>query len=59
MGRMISLDAAGDRLSLDQRTIRKWIAEGRLTGYRVGTKALRVDIDEVDALAKPIPTASS
>jgi len=33
------------------------IARGELAGYRAGPRLLRVDLNEVDALLKPIPTA--
>ena len=52
-----SLDAAAERLSVDPRTIRRMIARGEITGYRIGTKALRVDPAEVDAALHPVPTA--
>jgi excisionase family DNA binding protein len=54
-----SLDAAAERLDVNPRTIRRAIAAGTITGYRVGTKALRVDPDEVDQkLLTPVPTAN-
>ena len=34
-----------------------YIAQGRLAGYRVGPRLLKVDLDGVDRLARPIPTA--
>jgi hypothetical protein len=33
------------------------IASGELAGYRVGKRMLRVDLNEVDALLRPIPSA--
>jgi excisionase family DNA binding protein len=29
-----------------QRTIRRWIAQGRITGYRIGARVIRVRADE-------------
>lgn len=52
-----SIQQAAQRAAVSDRTIRRYIAEGRLTGYRVGRKLLRVDLDQVDALIKQIPTA--
>lgn len=40
-----------------ERTIRRHIAAGDLTGYRLGKRILRVDLDELDSLMRPIPTA--
>jgi excisionase family DNA binding protein len=56
--RLITLTHAAEQLALDERTIRRYVSLGLLTGYRIGPRALRVDADEVDALATPIPTAA-
>lgn len=39
------------------KTIRRMIARGDLTGYRMGPRLVRVDLNELDALLRPIPTA--
>ncbi len=52
---LITVTAAADRL--DDRTIRRYIAVGTLRGYRVGTKLVRVDRADVEALIRPIPAA--
>ena len=58
--RWISLAQAADRLGVTPRTIRRMIARGRLTGYRIGdTRLLRLDRIEVDMCLRPIPTASA
>ena len=46
-----SLRTAADRLELNQRTIRRAIDAGELTGYKFGS-ALRVRLDELDAWAE-------
>lgn len=52
-----SIESAAERWDLNQRTIRRMIARGQITGYRVGgNKLLRVDPEEVDAAMRPIPT---
>lgn len=48
---------AADALGVSIRTIRRWVAEGKLTAYRVGPKLLRLDPAEVDALSRQLPTA--
>lgn len=45
------------RYRVTTRTVRRWIAEGRLTAYRVGPTLIRLDVAEVDRLLSPIPTA--
>lgn len=52
--RLLTLGQAADLLSLDEKTLRRYIAAGQLTGYRVGPRAIRVPFDQVEALAKPI-----
>ncbi len=52
------IEYAGDYLNVSSRTIRRYIAEGKLTGYRIGDTLIRVDMHEVEALARPIPAAT-
>ncbi|MGQ0623160.1 MAG: helix-turn-helix domain-containing protein [Sporichthyaceae bacterium] len=53
---LVDLDAAAEYLGLSTRTVRNWIADGRLRGYQVGGSVLRVDVADVEALVRPIPT---
>jgi excisionase family DNA binding protein len=54
-----SIDGAAERLGINSRTIRRRIADGTITGYRIGTKTIRVDRAEVDErLLTPIPTVN-
>jgi excisionase family DNA binding protein len=58
--RYASLDEAAKYLGVNERTIRRHIAAGRLIGYRLGTRLVRVDLNELDAmLIKTIPTAGA
>jgi excisionase family DNA binding protein len=57
--RLVSVDVAAEYLDMNAKTIRRWVSSGRITGYRVGTKTLRVDLVEVDALAVPVPTVGT
>jgi len=41
------------------KTIRRRISGGDLTGYRMGPRIIRVDLNEVAALLHPIPTAEA
>jgi excisionase family DNA binding protein len=45
--------------NVSQRTIRRWIAEGRLRAYRAGPRLVRIDRAELDRLIRPIPTAGN
>jgi excisionase family DNA binding protein len=56
----VPLSVASDRVSLCERTIRRAIANGELSGFKFG-KALRVRLNDIDAWAesKAIPNARS
>ena len=51
--RYVSVAEAADYLQVTTRTIRQMIADGRLTGYRSGTRLVRVDLNEIDAAMVP------
>ena len=53
-----SIDRAAEIGDVSPKTIRRRIADGSLTGYRFGPRIIRVDLDEVESLFTPIPTAS-
>ena len=54
--RLVSLHKAGELLGVNERTIRRYIAAGRITAYRLGPKLVRVNRDEVENQLRPIPT---
>lgn len=51
--RYAKLKEAATYLHVTERTIRQMIAEGRLTGYRNGSRLVRVDLNEIDAAMQP------
>lgn len=54
--RWANLSQAAELYGVHPRTIRRRIAEGVITGYRIaGTRAIRVDLNEVEAvMMRPI-----
>lgn len=40
-------------MGVTDRTIRQWIAEGRITGYRINARLIRIDLNELDAAMQP------
>ncbi|MBA2559759.1 MAG: helix-turn-helix domain-containing protein [Propionibacteriales bacterium] len=54
---LVSINETATHLGCTTRTIRRYIAEGRLTGYRLGPRLVRLDLSEVESLLRPIPTA--
>jgi excisionase family DNA binding protein len=54
----MSIESAAEYLDCSTKTIRRRIASGDLRAYRLASsRVIRVDLAEVDALLKPIPTA--
>lgn len=52
----MALQEVAELFGVHEATIRRWISNGRLTGYMVGPNTIRVRRDEVLALPRPIPT---
>jgi excisionase family DNA binding protein len=46
------------RYRVSTRTVRRWIADGKIPAYRLGARLVRVDLDDVDRLFQRIPTAT-
>lgn len=48
--RYITIAEAADYLQISDRTVRRLITDGELTGYRMGSsrRTIRVDLNEVD-----------
>jgi excisionase family DNA binding protein len=57
--KLIDVNTAAAHAAVSTRTIRRWIADGRLRGYRTGPKLVRVDKDDLDRTIRPIPAAGS
>ena len=50
----IGIQEAADRLGVSYRTVRRWIAAGRLTAVRVGPRLLKVSAADLDTLMQPV-----
>ncbi len=57
--RIASINAAAEYAGVSTKTVRRYIASGRLTGYRIGPRLIKIDLAEVDALLSPIPTVGA
>lgn len=57
--RLTNLSKAAEYADVHPMTIRRWIAAGRLPGYRVGPRLLKVDLNDLDAMLTPVPTGGS
>lgn len=56
--RLVSIADAAAYADVHPATIRRYISSGRLAGYRVGPRLVKIDLVELDDLARPIPTAA-
>ena len=56
--RWASLTLGAEHIGVSDKTMRRMIAAGRITGYRVGPRLIRVDLNELDAMLRPIPAAT-
>jgi excisionase family DNA binding protein len=58
---LVSISTAAEHLGLSEKSLRRYIANGLITGYRIGQRRLiRVDLLEVESrLLTPIPTVKA
>ena len=49
-----SIKQAADWIGVDPKTIRRWIAQGRLQAVRVGPRLIRIDREALLALTTPV-----
>lgn len=52
--RLISIADAAAELGVCDRTVRRYLASGRLKGYRVGGRLIRVDAAQLDSVLSPL-----
>lgn len=52
--RLDSIHGAAGAAGVHPSTIRRWIADGRITGYRMGPRLIKVDLDELADMLQPI-----
>jgi excisionase family DNA binding protein len=55
--RLESIQSAADYAGVSPKTIRRWGSAGRIVLYRAGPRLIRVDLNELDDMLRPIPTA--
>ncbi|WP_322859152.1 helix-turn-helix domain-containing protein [Mycobacterium europaeum] len=51
---LIGLQQAADYCDVSYRTVRRWIADGRLNAVRVGPRLLKVDVAELNRVLAPV-----
>lgn len=48
--RLARLETVAETYDVAVRTVRAWVSSGLITGYKVGPRAVRVDLAEVEAM---------
>jgi excisionase family DNA binding protein len=43
------MQQTADYMGVSLRTVREWITQGSIPGYRINARVIRVDLNEVDA----------
>jgi excisionase family DNA binding protein len=56
---LVTIKTVAQRLEVTEITVRRMIADGRLTAYRIGGHLLRVDSADVDALIIPVAAGTT
>tara|TARA_R110001606_G_scaffold102772_4_gene225279 strand:- start:1813 stop:2034 length:222 start_codon:yes stop_codon:yes gene_type:complete len=51
---MMDLKQAADALDVSLNTVRNWVKDGTLKGYRLGPRLLRVMVSDLNALVSPL-----
>lgn len=54
---LIPLSEAASLVKYHRKTVRRWISQGKLTGYRVADNQIRIDRAELLGLVRPVPAA--
>ena len=53
--RLATIGLAAEYVDVHPRTVRRWIAAGRLPAYRVGPRLLKIDLNELEDMLRRIP----
>lgn len=54
LGKLISIREGAKLIGIHWRTLQDWVRTGRVPGFRVGTKMLRVRERDVLAMVRPV-----
>lgn len=57
--RLVGINQAADYADVHPITMRRWVSAGRVPAYRAGPRLLKIDLNELDAMLRPIPIPSA
>ncbi|EHK84255.1 DNA binding domain-containing protein [Rhodococcus pyridinivorans AK37] len=55
--RLVSIPESAKYAGVCTKTIRRRISDGSITGYRFGPRLIRVDLNEIDDMLRPMASA--
>lgn len=55
--RWVSVAELAEHFGTSTKTIRRRISDGSILAHRLGSRAIRVDLNEAERSLRPIPTA--
>jgi excisionase family DNA binding protein len=53
---LLSINQAAEYAAVSTKTVRRRIADGTIPAVRLGPRAIRVRLQDIDAALRPIPT---
>jgi excisionase family DNA binding protein len=53
-----TINQTAAHFGVDVKTVRRWIAQGRLIAYRIGPRLIRIDRESIIKLGSPIGGAA-
>lgn len=57
--RYYSIEEVAETLCVTPRSVRRWIADGTIPAYRIGSKVVRIPEDALTAALRPIPAGGA
>jgi excisionase family DNA binding protein len=57
--RLVTLRTAAEALAVSERTVRRFINAGYLEAYRIGPRAIRVSVGDVNRMIQRMPAGTS
>lgn len=54
MSKVVTMGQAAEELQVSERSIRRYLATGHLTGIRVGPRMLRITRESLDKMLTPV-----
>ena len=54
--RLVSINQAAEYANVHPITVRRWVSASRLPAFRIGPRLLKIDMADLEAMLRPVPT---